>query len=50
MRYLGRYLLRREAAYVLITITALLWGAVCGTHGQIRNEITSHVPHVRASP
>ena len=50
MRYLWRYLVRREAAYVLITITALLWGATCETHGQIRNEIAPYVPHIHVGP
>jgi hypothetical protein len=50
MRYLWRYLLRREAAYILITLTAILWAAVCGTHAQITHEIAPHVPHVKVSP
>jgi hypothetical protein len=49
VRYLGRYLLRRESAYILITLTALLWGAVCGSHAQIIREIAPHVPQIGMS-
>jgi len=32
MRYLLRYLLRREAAYILVTITAAILYALFGSH------------------
>jgi hypothetical protein len=36
LKYLGHYLVRRVAAYVLISLIGLTWYAVCGPHHVMR--------------